>query len=71
MAQRAPKPKRNKPTDMNQVSSPAKVFHSRASKPSSVAALGALSAAVDQTTTNANIDALQAKLDALILALKK
>lgn len=71
MAQRAPKPQKNKPTDMNQVSSPAKVFHSRASKPSSVAALGALTPAVDQTTTNANIDALQAKMDALILALKK
>lgn len=71
MAQRAMKPRKNKPSQMEQVSSPAKVYHSRASKPSSVAALGALTPAVDQTTTNDNIDALQEKLDALIAALKK
>ena len=71
MAQRAPKPKRMKANEANQVSSPAKVFHSRASKPSAVEALGALTPAVDQSTTNDNIDALQAKLDELLAALKK
>lgn len=81
MAQRAPKPKRNKPTEMNQVSSPAKVFHSRASKPSAVAAMAASAnlVGVDGTGSNAaplagtesRLDALEAKMNELILALKK
>lgn len=36
----------------------------------SVAALGALTPAIDQATTNTNLDALQAKVDAVIAALK-
>jgi hypothetical protein len=65
------KPRKNKPGQVEQTSSPAKVFHSRASKPSAISAVGTQTPAVDQSTTNANIAALQAKLDALIAALKK
>ena len=68
MSQRAPAPKRNKPEAMNQVSSPGKVYASRASKPSAVAALAAAGAA---GTDAALIDALNAKVDELLLALKK
>ena len=71
MAQRAMKPHRNKPGHVEQTSSPGKVYHSRASKPSGIAAVGAQTPAVDQATTNANIAALRAKIDALLLALKK
>lgn len=71
MAQRAMKPHKNKPGQVEQVSSPGKIYHSRASKPSAISAVGTQTPAVDQATTNTNIAALQAKLDALIAALKK
>ena len=70
MAQRAPKPKKNKPSDMNQVSSPAKVFHSRASKPSAVAAVTTADAS-DLASAQALANALKAKMNELLLALKK
>jgi hypothetical protein len=68
---KAMKPKKNKPFEVEKTSSPGKVFHSRASKPSGVQALGALVAATNQTETNDNLDLLQAKLDELLAALKK
>lgn len=72
MAQRAPKPKRNKPTEMNQVSSPAKVFHSRASKPSAVSAVTLADADATYGTEERDlINALKAKVNELLLALKK
>ena len=70
MAQRAPKPKKNKPTEMNQVSSPAKVFHSRASKPSAVAAVETADA-TDAGETQDLANELKAKMNELIAALKK
>lgn len=81
MAQRAMKPQRNKPGQVEQTSSPGKVFHSRASKPSAVAAMSASAnlVGVDGTGSNAaplagtetRLDALEAKMNELILALKK
>lgn len=72
MAQRAPKPKRNKPTDMNQVSSPGKVYHSRASKPSAVSAVVLADADATYGTEERDlINALKAKVNELLLALKK
>jgi hypothetical protein len=41
----------------------------RSLKPSAITALGVLTPATDQTSTNVNIAAIQAKLDALIAAL--
>lgn len=63
MAQRAPKPKRNKPTDMVQTSSPSKVFHSRASKPSAVAPIADPATATAEDCAN--------KINEMLLALKK
>lgn len=40
------------------------------SQAASVAAIGAQTPAVDQTTTNANIAAIQAKVDAILASLK-
>ena len=57
-----------KPLKMREVSSPAKVYQSRASKPSGVTKLSAAAAA---GTDAALIDALNAKVDELIDALKK
>lgn len=70
MAQRAPKPKRMKANEANQVSSPAKVFHSRASKPSGVAAV-ATADATDPAETMALANELKAKMNELLSALKK
>jgi len=63
-----PAAKKHKAKNMRQTSSPGKVYQSRASKPSSVAALAAAAAA---GTDAALIDALNAKVDELIAALKK
>lgn len=63
MAQRAPKPKRMKANEANQVSSPAKVFHSRASKPSAVAEIADPGTATAEDVAN--------KLNELLAALKK
>lgn len=57
-----------KPLKMRETSSPAKVYQSRASKPSGVEKLEAAAAA---GTDAALIDALNAKVDELIDALKK
>ena len=70
MSQRAPKPMKNRPEAMNKVSSPAKVYHSRASKPSAVAAISTVDA-VDAATTLALANELKAKMNELLLALKK
>lgn len=70
MAQRAPKPKRMKANEANQVSSPAKVFHSRASKPSAVDAI-ATADATDPAETMALANELKAKMNELLAALKK
>ncbi len=83
MAQRAMKPKRNKPGEVEQTSSPGKVFHSRASKPSAVAAMtlpanmvgtdGSAGAgdAAPLAATESRLDNLEAKMNELISALKK
>jgi hypothetical protein len=63
-----PAAKKHRAKHIRQTSSPAKVYHSRASKPSSVAALAAAGAA---GTDAVLIDALNAKVDELIAALKK
>lgn len=78
---RAMKPRKNKPGHVEQTSSPGKVYHSRASKPSAVAAMAASSnlVGVDGTGSNAaplagteaRLDALEAKMNELIAALKK
>lgn len=68
MSQRASKPYKVKPGNVEQTSSPAKVYHSRASKPSSVQPLAADAAA---GTDAILIDNLNAKVDELIAALKK
>lgn len=60
---RAPKPKKMKPTQMNQVSSPAKVFLSRASKPSGVSEIADPGTATAEDVAN--------KLNELLAALKK
>lgn len=78
-----PANKRHRAKNMRKVSSPGKVYHSRASKPSSVADLGA-QAAVGTTDgsggagdaalaadVDARIAAMQAKIDELNAALKK
>lgn len=59
---------KNRPSESLQTSSPAKVYQSRASKPSAVDKLSAAPAA---GTDAALIDALNAKVDELIDALKK
>lgn len=63
-----PAAKKHRAKDVRKTSSPAKVYHSRAAKPSSVDKLEAASAA---GTDAALIDALNAKVDELIDALKK
>lgn len=60
--------KKHKAQDIRKTSSPGKVYQSRASKPSAVAKLEAAAAA---GTDAALIDALNAKVDELIEALKK
>lgn len=80
MAQRAPKPQKVR-SSVNQVSSPGKILHSRASKPSAVAAMSASAnlVGVDGVGSNAaplagtetRLDALEAKVNELIAALKK
>ena len=79
MAQRAPKPQKVKPA-VNTVSSPGKILYSRASKPSAVAAItssnlvgvdGTGSNAAPLVGTEARLDALEAKMNELLLALKK
>lgn len=60
---RAPKPKKMKPTQMNQVSSPAKVFLSRASKPSAVQPIA--------TPASADAEDCALKINELLAALKK
>lgn len=59
---------KNRPSGSLKTSSPVKVFQSRASKPSGVSKLSAVAAA---GTDAALIDALNAKVDELIDALKK
>lgn len=72
MAQRAPKPRKNKPSEMNQVSSPGKVYHSRASKPSNVAAVSLADADLTYSANEvALINGLKAKMNELLAALKK
>lgn len=78
---RAMKPRKNKPGQVEQTSSPGKVYHSRASKPSGVAAMAASAnlVGVDGSGNNAaplagtesRLDALEAKMNELIAALKK
>ena len=63
-----PAAKKHRAKNMRKVSSPGKIFQSRASKPSAVAELAAAGAA---GTDAALIDALNAKMDELIAALKK
>lgn len=63
-----PAAKKHKAKDLRKASSPGKIYQSRASKPSGVAKLEALAAA---GTDAALIDALNAKIDELIEALKK
>ena len=70
MAQRAMKPRKMKPGQVEQTSSPAKVYHSRASKPSAVAAIATADAS-DASTTQALANELKAKMNELLLALKK
>lgn len=61
--QRAMKPRKNKPGQVEQTSSPAKVYHSRASKPSAVQAIASPSLATAEDVAN--------KLNELLAALKK
>ena len=77
---RASKPHKIKPGQVEQVSSPGKIYFSRASKPSAVAAItssnlvgvdGTGSNAAPLVGTEARLDAIEAKLNALIAALKK
>ena len=72
MSQRASKPYKVKPGNVEQTSSPAKVYHSRAAKPSSVAAVTLADA---DLTYGANevalINGLKAKMNELLAALKK
>lgn len=63
-----PAAKKHRAKDIRKASSPGKVYQSRASKPSGVAKLEAAAAA---GTDAALIDALNAKVDELIDALKK
>jgi len=63
-----PAAKKHRAKDIRTTSSPAKVYHSRASKPSSVAAIAASAAT---GTDAALIDTLNAKMDELLAALKK
>jgi len=63
-----PAGKKHKAKNIRKTSSPAKVYQSRASKPSAVAKLNAAAAA---GTDAALIDALNAKMDELIDALLK
>ena len=72
MAQRAMKPRKNKPSHVEQTSSPAKVYHSRASKPSAVAKVTLADADATYGTEERDlINALKAKVNELIDALKK
>lgn len=76
-----PAAKKHRAKDVRKTSSPAKVYQSRASKPSAVAAIGTTSDltgvdgtannAADLATTEARLDVIEAKMDELILALKK
>ncbi len=72
MAQRASKPHKIKPGQIEQVSSPGKVYFSRASKPSAVQPITLADA---DSTYSANetalINGLKAKVNELIAALKK
>lgn len=63
MAQRAMKPMKNKPNQVEKTSSPGKVYHSRASKPSAVQAIASPSLATAEDVAN--------KLNELLAALKK
>jgi hypothetical protein len=63
MAQRAMKPMKNKPSHVEKTSSPGKVYHSRASKPSAVVAIADPGTATAEDVAN--------KLNELLLALKK
>lgn len=78
-----PANKKHRAKNMRKVSSPGKVYHSRASKPSGVDALGAL-APVGSTDgsggggdaalaadVDARLAAMQAKIDEALAALKK
>lgn len=71
------KQRNNRAKDMKKVSSPAKVYQSRASKPSAVEAVtltnetGGDSDAADVAELNENVTDLKDKLNALIAALKK
>ena len=60
---RAMKPKKIKTGQVEQTSSPAKVYHSRASKPSGVVAIADPGTATAEDVAN--------KLNELLLALKK
>jgi len=60
---RAMKPKKIKPGQVEQTSSPAKVYHSRASKPSAVVAIADPGTATAEDVAN--------KLNELLAALKK
>lgn len=76
-----PAAKKHKPEHLRKTSSPGKIYHSRASKPSSVSLIGTTTnlVGVDGTGSNAaplveteaRLDVIEAKLDELIAALKK
>jgi len=76
-----PGAKKHQAKNIRKTSSPGKVYQSRASKPSAVDAIGSTTDltgvdgtgnnAADLVTTEARLDALEAKLDELIAALKK
>lgn len=59
-----------KPDQVKETSSPAKVFQSRASKPSGVAAI-ATADATDAAETQALANELKAKMNELLAAVKK
>jgi hypothetical protein len=60
--------KKHRAKNIRETSSPGKIYQSRASKPSGVAALAAAGAA---GTDAALIDAMAAKIDEMLAALKK
>jgi len=61
---------KNKPCESLKTSSPAKVYQSRASKPSAVEAISTIDA-IDAATTMALCNELKAKMNELLEALKK